>query len=356
MKRIKITLTLMAILLFSVNLSVGQIQDAGELKTISLNRLENKLEVQIELDKLFNYESFTLLNPNRLVIDLLQVEKFSSNPYIEVNDLGIKSIRTAKNRPDVTRVVFDLAEKLPSYTIKEDEKGLTITFWFEEEVLVEEKLPEIEEEPVTVEKKEEVVEEKEKPVERIPSKLLEEITKEEEVEEEASIAIGFNNGLYFMQGADFQNVYGKSAFFIGGEMFFKIPLKKKEYIGASLAFQYIPDSGLSTLTEEEVKLRMTPISFSALYLRQYGVFSPYVGFGVDYFNYKEIYPETFAIPSFSGSAWGINFQLGTYIELIPSLSLKLYFKYHNARAKEEEIDVNLGGNEYGLGLAYHFKI
>lgn len=356
LKNIKITFTFMGIFLLLVNLSIAQTQNSIELTEIRFNRLENKLEVQIELNKSFAYESFTLFSPNRLVIDLLDVERFFSNPDIEINHLGIKTIRTAKFKPNVTRVVFDLAEKIPYYTIKENEIGLTVTFWYEEEKeeVIEKKPPEIKEEPV--EKKKIEIEKKEKPAEKIPTRLIEEFKKEEEIKEEVTIAIGYNNGFYFMQDSDFQNVYGKSAFFFGGETIVKIPIKRNEYIGASLGFKYSPDSGKSTFTEEEIKLRMIPITFSVLYMRQFRKFSPYVGLGIGYHNYKEIYPETFAVPSVTGSTWGIHFQAGTYIEIIPSLALKFYFKYHSAREKENGVDVNLGGNEYGVGLAYYFKI
>lgn|GEM_PF-1135699 len=365
MRKAKTIFSLLITLFLFVNLSIAQTQVSFELKNISINRVDNKLEVQLELNKPFNYESFTLLNPNRLVIDLLQVENFLNNPYIEVNEFGVQIIRTAKNKPDVTRVVFNLEKKLPLYIIEENEKGLAVIFWFEEvkEEKIEkieeiEKKPiEIKEEPVKVEMKKEEIEKKEieKPVEKIPSILPEEISKEE-VKEKTTISIGLNSGFYFIQDTNFQNSYGKNAFFFGGETSFQIPLSKREYIGASLSFKSISKTGLTIPREEEIKLKITPISFAVLYLRQYGIFSPFVGFGVDYHNYKETYPDTFAISYISGSTWGISFHIGIYAKIIPSLSLKLYFKYHDAKAKENGVDISLGGNEYGLGLAYHFKI
>jgi hypothetical protein len=49
--------------------------------------------------------------------------------------------------------------------------------------------------------------------------------------------------------------------------------------------------------------------------------------------------------------------LGTYVKVIDSLAFKVYFKFRNARKTlDGDIEVNLGGNEYGIGLAYFFKI
>ena len=330
MKKTKIVLIFMATFLLFVNSSMAQIQDSGELKKISLKRLENKLEIHIEVDKLLNYKSFPLYNPNRLVIDLYQVKKFSCDSLIEVIDFGIKAIRIGKFQPDVTRVVFDLAEKPPSYKIQESSKGLIAVFWFGEE-----KKPE------------------KRPIPILPREIIEQEEAAEE-EEKMTFSIGAKGGFYFMHASRFQDIYGKSSLFTGVEAVFKFPLRKKEYIGISLGFKYISDKGL--ISYEKSKLEIIPVTLSALYLRQYRIFFPYVGIGVDYYNYSENSPETFDEPLYSGKTWGFNIQAGTYLYLTSSLSLKLFIKYQSARLKENNRNINLGGNVYGLVLAYHFKI
>lgn len=350
MRKTKIILTFMVSFLLFLNSLMAQIQNSGELKKISFKRLDTKLEVQIEVDKLFDYKSFSLSNPNRLVIDLFQVEKFSCDSRIEVIDFGIIVIRVGKYQPDVTRVVFDLAEKIPSYKIKETSKGLMAVFWFGEE----KKEEAVEEIPPQIQKevpKEEEKEIEERPVKKLFPKLPSEII---EQEEEMTFSIGLNAGFYFMHASRFQDTYGKSSLFTGAETIFKFPLRTKEYIGVSLGFKFISDKGLSPY--EKSKLEITPVTLSALYLRQYRKFFPYVGIGVDYYNYSENSPETFNDPIYSSKTWGFNLQAGTYIYLIPSLSLKLYIKYQNARLKENGRNINLGGNVYGLVLAYHFNI
>ncbi len=341
-KRILISLSS---LLFLFNLSMAQAQTSGELKKITIAKSESALGVQIELDKPLKYESFPLINPNRLVIDFPGVEKFSCDPLIEVNGFGVMTIRVDKFKPDVTRVVFILADKRPSYTFRENERTLNVVFWFGE--VKEKKPPEIKEKPVVreVTKEEPEKKEVEKPEEKRPSGLFEEMT----------VSVSANCGFYAMHSADFQETYGKGILFFGGETTVMASPGKNNYIGASLGFKYISGSGISH-SDERVELRIIPISITALYLRQLRMFSPFVGVGLDYYDYKETFPETTDIPSISSYPWGTHIQVGTYIKLAASLSLKLFFKYTNARAKEEGVEKNLGGNEYGLALSYHFKI
>ncbi|MFB0564938.1 MAG: AMIN domain-containing protein [Candidatus Aminicenantaceae bacterium] len=357
MKNIKITIIIIiasvSILYFFSNISAAQDRSLGKLKNINLNRMENQLEVQIVLDKFTNYRSFTLLNPNRLVIDFFQVDRFSCDPYIEVNNFGVNVIRTAKNTPEVTRIVFDLAEKSPSYTIKESKMGLTIFFLYEEERVVEEKETkpsEKTEEPAQVKKEEE------RSVEKVLPTLLQEIDEVMKEEEEMAITLGLGSGAYFFHGTDLQDTYDKSSFFASAETIFNIPLKKYGYIGASLNLKYIFDTGTSAFNQEKIKLEIIPISFSALYSRKFGRFFPYIGLGLDYYNYEENFPDTSDRSSISGSTWGTNIQAGMYFQLNSSLLFKLFFKYSNARMKENNLDINLGGNEYGLAFAYKFKI
>ncbi|UCC41106.1 MAG: AMIN domain-containing protein [Candidatus Aminicenantes bacterium] len=333
MKKIKISIAFMVFLFLVSSLSLGQTQSSGELTKITIAKSESAMGIQIELDKALKYESFPLLNPNRLVIDFPQVVKFSCDPLTEVNDFGVLTIRVAKFKPDVTRVVFNLADKRPSYTFRENERALNVIFWLEEE----------KEKPAVKKEPERQIEER--AVEKKPSGLFEEMT----------ISIGVNSGLYFFHSTDFQNIYGESIVFFGGETTVLVSPSKNNYIGASLGAKYISKSGVNHHSER-VELTIIPVSISAFYLRQFKTFSPYIGVGLDYYDYKETFPDAADIPTISSYPWGTHVQVGTYLRLASSLSLKVYFKYYEARAKEGGVEKNLGGNEYGLSLAYHFKI
>jgi hypothetical protein len=59
----------------------------------------------------------------------------------------------------------------------------------------------------------------------------------------------------------------------------------------------------------------------------------------------------------SGWASGDHFQGGLYIVIpgMENLRIKLYYKYTRVTATEEEIEVGLGGPEYGLGVSFGFN-
>ncbi|MBN2244275.1 MAG: AMIN domain-containing protein, partial [Candidatus Aminicenantes bacterium] len=335
-------------------------QDESEatLKNISLEKTQDRLGIKLDIDTPINYESFTLFNPDRLIIDLLGITSFSCQALIDVNDQGVLTIRTAKNQPDVTRIVFDLMEEMPAYSIEEKEDGLYIYFEIEKP-LFEEQPDEVKEIPPV---KEEIKEEIKQP-EKTEQPKIEPAAKKvpplpelktistPEAKKNKILTLGFGGGFYFIQDADFQDVYGKSAGFFGGELNFYIPIKNQEGIAIAVDFKSISTSGLTTITEEEVKLKLTPFSFGAMYMRHYGRFIPFVGLGGAIFSYEEIYPPSFAIPSTKGSTFGLNLQIGTYIKVVETFSFKVYFKFHDARTKENDLNINLGGNEYGIGLA-----
>jgi hypothetical protein len=61
------------------------------------------------------------------------------------------------------------------------------------------------------------------------------------------------------------------------------------------------------------------------------------------------------VESMNGSTFGFHLQGGSYYHFSSSLSAIIYFKYNMAEAlEEEEVKVNLGGTEWGVGLVYYF--
>lgn len=314
----------------------------SELSEIIINKTENQLEVKLVINPISNYESFTLFNPNRLVMDLLQVNSYTCEPEIEINDSGVQRVRTAKNQPDVTRVVFDLEENIPSYSIEEKEDGILIYFKIE---------------PPIEEKKEK--QEAEKPagkVEETPIRPeIKKVMERERLTSNQKLGISINSGLYFPHDADFQDLYGSNMFSLGGGLSLLYPLSPKEDLGIALDFNYMAAKGSTSYTDEEIKFSMMPLSLTVFYSPHFGKFSPFAGIGGDYFNYKEEYPESFAITETTGSLLGYNLLMGTHLQIIKSMAIKIYFKLHMAKKTENEIKTNLSGNEYGISLIYFFS-
>lgn len=323
-------------------------QEVPELKNIRLQKGETQLEVKLEITPPFNYESFTLFNPNRLVIDILRVGQFSAASEIPVNDFGVLRIRTAKNQPDVIRVVFDLAETVPAYTLEEKSDSITILFRPEGmPVRTPEEQPEVKE-PV----KEPEVKEEAKPV--TPPSQEKPETSAYTGTRNKRMGISLHGGPYLVTGSDFQLIYGKSIIAFGGGFSFHFPLGDREDVGVALDGSLVSKTGKTTVTEEDVKIQFIPFSLSVFYERDFGAAVPYAGLGLDYFTYKETLPADWGVPDITGSMLGYSFLLGTHIKITPQLMAKLFIRYHVAKKTEDEIEINLSGTELGVGLTYYF--
>jgi len=323
-------------------------QDVPQLTNIQVNKSQNQLEVRLEISGSANYESFTLFNPNRLVIDLLQVSEFSNTAEIDVNDFGVTRIRTAKNQPDVVRVVFDLEDTVPSYSI-EDRQGVIHIFFRAERPA--ERQPE----PTPARKEPERKTAPPVTQPRETSQPMQETAAGSETRGR-SLAINLGGGMYMPHSSVFQEVYGKSSLSLGLGFTYTLPLSNVEDLGFSLDGSYIFDTGETTFTGEEVKLTLIPVMLNVIYQRQFGKLMPFAGLGASYFSYKETLPDTFVTPEVTGNVFGYNFLIGTHVKVIPQLSVRAQFRYHVAKKTDDEgFEINLSGGELGIGLSYFFN-
>ncbi|MCK4786768.1 MAG: AMIN domain-containing protein [Desulfobacteraceae bacterium] len=127
---------LLLLFFFSVVLSFSSEKSGskqpGVLKDIVLSRGQNIIEVKIILNPYSYHRLFELRYPNRVVIDLFDIEDIQTSRYIEVNDREIQAIRTGMFKTDIARVVFDLKEQIPLYKIERIQGGLKVMFWKKE--------------------------------------------------------------------------------------------------------------------------------------------------------------------------------------------------------------------------------
>ncbi len=321
-----------AILLILPHLFFAQTQSVAELIDIKLERLGDRLNVQIETAGTFSFHPFVLKEPNRLVIDLDQIFEFHSPDRIEVGGFGVKNIRVAKNQPQITRIVFDLEESIPSYKISKNEAGILVTFQLEKE-------------------------KKKIPISKINQKTLIPETEEKPTQAEENkmrIGLGIHSGLYFLFDKHIKDNYGNNPLFSGGEAALIFPLRDSSSLGVSLSFLYIEQAGINS--EEYSKLRMTPVSLSVSFNKNYEKFTPYIGAGIDYINYSENSPLFYEGQLISRKVLGTNLQIGTYIKSTSFLSLKIYTTFHFARLKDDLLNINLGGVEGGISLYVFFRI
>lgn len=357
MRRVKTSAILLTLLIAATNLVALQDSQVAELKAISFEKKDSQIEVKVDFPPDIPYDSFSLMNPNRLVLDFMGIRTVSSDPMIDINELGILSVRSALNRPGVARIVFNFSDEIPRYSIEDTETGLNITFWKEtdDEAIVEKEEPE----PAVRKPVKPPVEEKKEsaPAAKKPVKTETQASSYSEEKESPAVkmmAIGFSAGFQTLQDSAFTESYGEGGVFFKGEYSFYLPLKSRN-IDIWTGFSFFEKTGKTTITQEDLTLKMTNLSLALRYLHTFSKFRPFIGAGIDYVVYKEYLPEDYLIESVGGSELGFHLQGGTYFDPLPYLSLKVHIKYLWCTATENDVDVSLGGVEYGGGLVFRFN-
>ncbi len=121
-------------------------ESVTELKEINFQIVEaDKIEFTVVVDGEFHYEVFGLTGPPRLAIDLFPIQKISVGPYVDIGIIGVMRMRVGFFQPQVARIVFDLGDRIPNYSVTSVEGGIKVVLWFEEAMPKEEKPPEVEE-------------------------------------------------------------------------------------------------------------------------------------------------------------------------------------------------------------------
>ena len=109
-------------------------QTTAVLKEVNTQKDGSRLNVQIKIDGTFTVEASFMPAPPRLVVDLTPMSQILAAPYTQIDDIGVLDIRTGQFQPDKARLVFDLSQSVPAYTIVQNAEGLKISFWYEGEV------------------------------------------------------------------------------------------------------------------------------------------------------------------------------------------------------------------------------
>ena len=356
------------LILFAATVFMGaQTDQDPELLKISYIPAGDTFEIIMTCDGPISYDSFSLVTPNRLVIDLANVAKTPPPQEIQIDDLGIAKIRTGSPFVGIARVVIQFSDDFIPYTIEESDSTLKI-------IIGKDVVQETEDLPVPEEPVEEPIEEAQEPQvelaevddkkpaeepEEKPGPTIEEDKKDAEpVKDKVQImdmTIGMNTGFYFMQDATFIDIYGDNFNIIRTEFSVTLPVNVPNF-DIWAAMDYFQKTGKTSYFEEELKLAFTNFSLSIRYLRQIKFFVPFVGVGLDYFSYKETSLDNPLIPSVGGSQVGSHIQAGTYIHILPQLSGKIHIKYNFAKTTENSVEINLGGVEYAFGFVFHFNI
>ncbi|MFA5523811.1 MAG: N-acetylmuramoyl-L-alanine amidase family protein [Tissierellales bacterium] len=108
----------------------------NNVQDISSEKVQGNEAVVIKTSEQFEYNMFTLTDPNRIVIDMLDSKLWTNSLSLDVNSKFLKAIRSSQyvpefskdNQENIVRVVLDLNEniEIPNILIDEGENKMTI--------------------------------------------------------------------------------------------------------------------------------------------------------------------------------------------------------------------------------------
>jgi len=168
----------------------------------------------------------------------------------------------------------------------------------------------------------------------------------------ALLGIGFGN--YLVSDETFQQVYGKSGLIYGLEFAYSVYSKNNFELYLALEGRHFGKTGASTISQQEAKISLTPVSLSLEGVLSKKFISLFLGLGLDdYF-----YDEQSALKNTSGSTLGFHVNGGFSVQVPPVefLKLKVYLRGTWARTTENDLNISLGGAEYGASLLYSFRL
>jgi len=177
---------------------------------------------------------------------------------------------------------------------------------------------------------------------------------DERISLDTNTMVGFFIGNYRVASDRYKQIFGHSRAISGVEASHIFSLGDRSLIGLSLEARGFSMSGRSTETGILTHFSMTPITLTGKYMLEKGDFNPYLGAGLDYILYK----ETSRMGDSSGGTVGFHVEGGLYYQppLFDFIKIRAVLRYSRAVAEVNDIKVNLGGLEFGIGILYCFRI
>jgi hypothetical protein len=161
-------------------------------------------------------------------------------------------------------------------------------------------------------------------------------------------------GVYAIQDDRFKKIYKGLGYTYGFGLSRKIFNLDQHHFFLTLDSRFYSKKGKSTYSDDDTKLILKPVSLGATYMFVTKRIIPFAEIGIDNYSYK----EESTIHATSGTTWGFHLKGGILIplELLIPLKARLYLRYSQAETIEDNIEVNLGGIEYGVGIIYEFDV
>jgi len=376
------------IILFSASLVIPALsavknvnKEIGLLNKITLTTEENTLEVDIIFGPYSSYSHFELSEPNRIVLDLKNIEDILSVRHLEVNDFGIQTIRAGMFKTDAARVVFDLKGKLSPYEITKTEKGLKITFRkekTEEEKLKKEKsrkqqkikaeakkIAEAKAAAIKsslknedIKKIKEAIKEIKDTSAKVNKKLdifqvklddsltiLKEMQDKRARQEKRFVRIEVTGNYFQPAEGEFKDTFG-SGLMEGAELNIGVTNSLEFW----LAMKNFSKTSLEGDTAQDRKIRLIPLEAGFKLRFNKGTVNPYIGGGAAYHQYKELYNSE----EIKEKKIGFIGQAGCFLKIAENLVIDAYAHYRYCIVNIGETEVDISGFHIGAGLGFEF--
>lgn len=346
------------------------------LEEIVLSRTTNTLEVRILCNFYTSHRKFILANPNKIVIDLLNIEDILTSRHFEVNDFGIRAIRTGMFKTNIARVVFDLKADIPPYKIETIEGGLKVSFWPVEapEAEREKILPE--EKPGAEPEEKAVKEEEKQPeavsVSELSSKLDAEIKEsldksDEQSKETKKVLDELTEALDEIQvektrkrrqfirieamGGHFQPREKILRDAYEGGLIYGLGLNVGvwEFAELWIAEKYFNKRSTDEAGEER-RINLIPLEAGLKFRLNKGKVNPYLGFGASYCLYKEV----FLTEEIKDRKIGYIGLAGVFFKIKEGLVFDIHAHYSYCRVSTGEDKLNIGGLHIGAGVGFEY--
>ncbi|MFW6123964.1 MAG: hypothetical protein ACOC5G_01970 [Acidobacteriota bacterium] len=167
------------------------------------------------------------------------------------------------------------------------------------------------------------------------------------------IMAGLIMGSYRVSSDRFKEIFENPNSVTGVEGSYLFPTSG-HVIGFSFEVRGFSKTGHSTVTNQNTFFSLTPLTLTGKYITFLHDFTPYLGAGIDLFFYK----EESHLSLVSGSTPGFHIEGGIYYQppLFQFIKIKAALRISRAIASENDIKINLGGLEFGLGILYCFGI
>lgn len=305
-------------------------EELATLLGIEVKRNQDNIILDLKISGPFETQKLEILKGNQVMLELSSIDS-SVLPFLNESTCSeFVQVKLKPTTPESVKLFLHLSRRTDSLQVEKTSTGLQLSFT---PTLLTERAPSF----VKTSSRAILVPQKKIIFPSIGNTL-----------------IGLRYGKYFMGSEVFNQVYGGEVASYGFSISKTVIKKDNHNFLLGIGFSRIYATGESTVTKDTTKFSMIPISFYTQFMANHVYVVPYVGIGADLLQYK----ETSDVHRTSGSTLGYHLEGGAYIKIpqIKFLMFKLYVKLSKGVTQEENIEIDLGGLEFGLGLSFSFEL